>query len=574
MLELLNLPKDVWDLIIFEHGVSFDDLLNLLHTSQSFRPLIERYISVISNDISHPVNGISAKLNGLNANSPSLFTFDNENFDFIISSSVLIIFNIFLEQPNVQLDSFLKIIGQKCTQFRKFFKINLFLSEAYIVEECEFKYVVGDLQTLIHNKEFFNFFQPDSFLGYSVCELDPFDSCAQNGNNNGQIAWAESSYVDKAGWSLLKKVFIELHSNLNMDLFKGEKKHPPLPFVLENAKFENLTCLWFSSTKLLFDSSSEYYQSNFGFYSKIPACFINCDFPELTVFWMNHTPTLSFKYAWSIKIQSLINCHFDKLTLLKVNPDDFFIARNVEMNNLQVINLGDSTTASLLFPYMTELTKKYSIDSNRCHNQSDPFYFKMSTPKFSYLEVTNLDFGDMKNVVSLSLQSLGLFHDICRTISSLKLEDFKEIKISCGKNNLGTVILLNELNGANIKKVRFKSTTTAFNDSTTHEGREYDIVGLPRVGSIHPLGVRHTLPFRAITAALDCYYSAPGWTSRFSFVPYYSDLEIKVQWSAKRARYIKPPIVQVSPANATDQRIERGAGRVFHYRLEDSVYLR
>ncbi|CAM9022397.1 unnamed protein product [Wickerhamomyces anomalus] len=187
MLQLLNLPKDVWDLIIFEHGVSFDDLLNLLHTSQSFRPLIERYISVISNDISHPVNGISAKLNGLNANPPSLFTFDSENFDFIISSSVLIIFNIFLEQPNVQLDSFLKMIGQKCTQFRKFFKINLFLSEAYIVEECEFKYVVGDLQTLIHNKEFFNFFQPDSFLEYSVCELDPFDSCAQNGNNNGQI---------------------------------------------------------------------------------------------------------------------------------------------------------------------------------------------------------------------------------------------------------------------------------------------------------------------------------------------------------------------------------------------------
>lgn len=110
MLELLNLPKDVWDLIIFEHGVSFDDLLNLLHTSQSFRPLIERYISVISNDISHPVNGISAKLNGLNANQPSLFTFDNENFDLIISSSVLIIFNIFLEQPNVQLDSFLKTI--------------------------------------------------------------------------------------------------------------------------------------------------------------------------------------------------------------------------------------------------------------------------------------------------------------------------------------------------------------------------------------------------------------------------------------------------------------------------------
>lgn len=467
------------------------------------------------------------------------------------------------------MDSFLKIIGQKCTQSRKFFKINLFLTKAYISDEWEFRYVVNDLQKLVHNKEFFNFFQPDSFLGYSVCELASLDSSVQNDNSTGHSSWIERSYVDKeAGWSLLKKVFIGLHNKLNMSMFE-KKKHTPFPFVLENVKFDNLTCLWFSSTKLLFDSSSEYYRQNFGSSSGIRVCFRNCDFPELTLFWMNHSlmdysliPFLDYVFC-SLRIQSLINCHFNKLTLLQLDPDDFCILRNVEMKNLQVIKLGNSTSAFNLCPYMNELTKKYSIDSNRCHNQSDPCYFKMSAPSFSYFEV-----------VSLSLPSLGLFHDICRSISSLKLEDFKEIKIGCGKNNWGKVILMNELNGANIKKVRFKSTTTVFNGSTTHEGREYDIVGLPRVGSIHPLGVRHTLPFRAITAALDCYYSAPGWTSRFSFVPYYSETEIKVQWSAKHPRYIKPPIVQVSPANANDQRIERGAGRVFHYRLEDSVYLR
>ncbi|ODQ57884.1 hypothetical protein WICANDRAFT_80051 [Wickerhamomyces anomalus NRRL Y-366-8] len=364
-MELLKLPRDIWDIIVFKHNLSAHDFMNLADASALFQSLVKEYVCVVSNDINHPSNALTANLIGFNMSGfnvsrlPIRFDFDDCMLDSTISSSMIIVFNFVLNKDfDNDLEFYLKSFGMKCNQHEKYYQFNFFSLQEKSTTNKDFK-VLDTIKEWINCKHCTVFLEK-YFLGYQVYELDRSifevgNNVVSDDNDNSQIVKHKKPKQDYI-WQSIQKLFIQ-RQTIVLD-------NHSCSFDLINLRLQNLTSLTLSSSKFHSDSS----KSNLDSSEYIPPfCLKDCEFPNL----------ISFTTLNGARIQSIINCKFNKLQLFDVHCSFWFIMRRVQLKTVQDFKLSSSSRYSSNYPKPKnidppnelagcelQLSKKYSISSN------------------------------------------------------------------------------------------------------------------------------------------------------------------------------------------------------------------
>ncbi len=565
-MELLKLPRDIWDIIVFKHNLSAHDFMHLADASPRFRSLVEKYICVISNDINHPANSLAAKFTGFNVSElPIKFDFDDCMLDSTISSSMMIVFNFVLNKDfDNDLEFYLKSFGMKCNQQEKYYQFNFFSLQDKSTTNKDFK-VLDTIKEWINCKHC-TVFKEKYFLGYQVYELNR--SIFEVGNNvvsddtdHSQVVKHQDYY-----WQSIDKLFIQRYT---IALYNHS-----CSFDLIKLRLQNLTTLILSSDTFQVDvsdlSSSQYIP---------PFCLEDCDFPNLILF-------KTIKHG---RIQSLINCKFNKLQLFDVDCSFWFIMRRVQLKKVKDFKLSSLSRYSSNFPapeivkptsklagYELQLSKKYSVSSNLIQRNYVSFkrdlVEKIGHPNkarlprhFSYFELSNLDFGLPKDVHALSLSNVELFTSVCE-LSSFPLEMFELIKIGYHVENSHGTVLLNSVDELDRGVFIFKDTDDDFSEPmNTGNGSSFYYYGISRLCSGSNKFMHRGLrmpPFKDVANALDSYFNPTSWSSRYLFVPH-------GQLSANSGGFSgepRPEVVQVSARSDAKDRVLRTP--IFYYQIE------
>lgn len=309
-----------------------------------------------------------------------------------------------------------------------------------------------------------------------------------------------------------------------------------------------------------------------------PFCLKDCDFPNLILF-------KTIKHG---RIQSLINCKFNKLQLFDVDCSFWFIMRMVQLRNVKDFKLSSLSRYSLNFPapenlnttnklpgYELQLSKKYSISSNSVQKNYVSFksdlikknydQFKDHLPRhFSYLELSNIELGLPRDVHVLSLSSVELFTSICE-LSSFPLEMFELIKIGYHVKNSHRTVLLNSVDELARGLFFFKDTDDDFSElMNTGNGSSLYYYGISRLCNRYKfIHSSHSVsPFRDLANALDLYFNLEGWSSRFLFVP---DGQLSANSGGDHGG-MRPPVYQVSAKSDAKLRVLHTP--IFHYQIE------
>lgn len=301
-MELLKLPRDIWDIIVFKHNLSAHDFMNLADASALFQSLVKEYVCVVSNDINHPSNALAVKfigfnMSGLNVSKlPIRFDFDDCMLDSTISSSMMIVFNFVLNKDfDNDLEFYLKSFGMKCNQQEKYYQFNFFSLQDKSTTNKDFK-VLDTIKEWINCKHC-TVFKKKYFLGYQVYELDR--SIFGAGNNivsdctDGSQVVKHKNPKQDDNWHAIQKLFIQ-RQIIALD-------NHSCSFDLINLRLQNLTLLTLSSS-IFYNSDGS--NSNLDSSEYIPPfCLKDCEFPNL----------ISFTTLSGARIQSIINCKFNKL---------------------------------------------------------------------------------------------------------------------------------------------------------------------------------------------------------------------------------------------------------------------
>ncbi len=401
-MELLKLPRDIWDIIVFKHNLSAHDFMNLADSSALFQSLVKEYVCVVSNDINHPSNALAVKfigfnMSGLNVSKlPIRFDFDDCMLDSTISSSVMTVFNFVLNKDfDNDLEFYLKSFGMKCNQQEKYYQFNFFSLQDKSTTNEDFK-VLDTIKEWINCKHC-TVFKKKYFLGYQVYELDR--SIFGAGNNivsdctDGSQVVKHKKPKQDDNWQAIQKLFIQ-RQIIALD-------NHSCSFDLINLRLQNLTSLTLSSSTFYNSDGSK---SNLDSSEYIPPfCLKDCEFPNL----------ISFTTLNGARIQSIINCKFNKLQFFDVHCSFWFIMRRVQLKTVQDFKLSSSSRYSSNYPKPKnidppnelagcelQLSKKYSISSNLV--KTNNVLFGSERPRhFTYFELSNLDFGLPRDVHAL-----------------------------------------------------------------------------------------------------------------------------------------------------------------------------